>query len=717
MHWPVRLAQMARAACWGAFLATVALGQEPPDTNYDESKVPPYALPDPLVCFDGRPVRDITQWREVRRPEILQAFATHVYGRTPNIRVRPRYTVTETDPRGLGGLATRRQITIGLFEEPNAPWIDLLLYLPNAAPRPSPAFLGLSYGNQGVHSDPGIRPSRDTTPQRGEHAHRWPIEMILRRGYAVATFAGADLEQDRHGSGSRMRPEGWRTGVRGYWLERSGDKELEDDAWGSLGAWAWGLSRALDYLETDPAVDAKRVAVFGHSRTGKTALWAAAQDERFAIAISNNSGQGGASLARRRYGETVAASWALSGIWYCRNYRQFGDHESALPVDQHLLLASIAPRPAYVASAVEDRWADPRGEFLAARHAEPVYRLFGLAGVGVDDLPPVDRPVGASVGYHLRAGDHDITPFDWLQYLDFADRHFDRAPKAEARARAKLEVSPRPGSDTAGLNVHSPWLPSDTLDFRTCEGVLAGDRDFGLFQIKLALTSDGPQPGWSAREGGLAYAWTYPPGITVQFHGQTEEDSLTVEYAVHNQTTNALDRVQIHACITTTEAPSFFPAATLTPAAQAGGPVSTNYRGLYERLFLWRSNEPFSFASAPLASRELHLAFLRSGEAPIHWAWWVNAPETFDLPLIAARSRDGRCLIGLAFERAIWASSKVGDDRACFHLFPSFGRIEPGGSATIRGRLYLVRGSLPELQARATRDLAAGFRPARLVQP
>jgi hypothetical protein len=400
--------------------------QEPPDTNYDESKVPKYELPDPLVCFDGRPVPNPKMWRETRRPEILRVFATNVYGLTPPVATRLKFETTGIEPQALGGLATRKEVTLHLFEDTNAPWIDLLLFIPNAAPKPAPAFLGLSYGNQGVHADPAIKPSRATKTKRGENASRWPLEMILKRGYAVATFAGADIEQDRHGSGSLQAPDGWKQGVRGYLLKKSGRTELADDEWGSIGVWAWGLSRALDYLETDRAIDAKKVAVFGHSRTGKTALWAAAQDERFAIAISNNSGQGGASLGRRRYGETVAASYSLSGIWYCRNYRQFGNNESALPVDQHMLIALMAPRPVYIASAELDRWADPRGEFLAGLHAEPVYRLFGLPGLGVPEIPAVNTPVGQTIGYHLRTGDHDITAYDWQQYLNFADRHWNR---------------------------------------------------------------------------------------------------------------------------------------------------------------------------------------------------------------------------------------------------------------------------------------------------
>ncbi|MFA6563243.1 MAG: acetylxylan esterase [Verrucomicrobiia bacterium] len=393
---------------------------DPADTNYDESTVPAYTLPDPLVCFDGQRVTDAKLWREKRRSEILKAFVENVYGRAPQLKTKMRCEVMDTDTKALDGLATRKQVTIRLFREADAPRIDLLLFIPNAAPRPVPAFLSLNYGNQGVHTDPGIKLSRDTKTKRGEQASRWPLEMILKRGYAVATFAGADIEQDKHGSGTFQRPDAWRQGVRGYALKKAARVDRADDDCGTIGAWAWGLSRALDYLETEGAVDAKKVAVVGHSRTGKTALWAAAQDERFAIAISNNSGAGGAALARRIFGEAVNHS---PEIWFCKNYRRFANNEAALPVDQHMLIALIAPRPVYIASATEDRWADPRGEFLSGLHAEPVYRLFGLPGLGVKEMPPAETPVGGTIGYHLRTGKHDITPYDWQQYLNFADRH------------------------------------------------------------------------------------------------------------------------------------------------------------------------------------------------------------------------------------------------------------------------------------------------------
>lgn len=425
-------ALVARAA--GAAEMPRATDGRPP-SNFDEARVPKYVLPDPLVTAAGRPVADAEAWRKVRRPEILRLFEEHVYGRTPAIDVQPRFEVTRTEPRAVGGLATRKEITIRLFDDPAAPTIALLVYVPNNAAKPVPAFLGLNYyGNQCVDPDPSItaserwmRPAsaeagivnnRATEKTRGCHASRWPLKLALERGYAVATYYYGDIEPDHR--------EGWKTGLRGYLLTKAGRSDRAADEWGALAAWAWGLSRCLDYLETDPAIDAKRVAVFGHSRHGKTALWAGARDERFAVVISNDSGAAGAALARRALGEHVAVSVYVNPFWFCQNYARYANNEAAMPVDQHMLLALAAPRPVYVASATEDLWADPRGEFLACVGAEPVYRLFNLPGLGATEMPAPDRQIGGAIGYHVRTGKHDITAYDWEQYMNFADRHFGR---------------------------------------------------------------------------------------------------------------------------------------------------------------------------------------------------------------------------------------------------------------------------------------------------
>lgn len=428
---------------------------QPPGTNYDEAEVPRYTLPDPLLDQEGRPVRDAEAWRAARRGEVLELFRAHVYGRQPERPAAMRFEVLSAEP-ALDGRAIRKQVAIRLTGQAEGPTLELLVYLPAAARGPVPCFLGLNFaGNHAIHADPGIRLStrwmrdapdkgvrehRATEAARGTTASRWPVELILSRGYAVATMYYGDIEPDH--------PEGWRDGVRSVFRPVAtggaapgappatesaagaafvgGPADAPGDAWGAIAAWAWGLSRGLDYLETDPAIDGRQVAVLGHSRLGKTALWAGAEDQRFAIVISNNSGEGGAALARRRFGERTAHLNERFPHWFCRNFHAYSDREDALPVDQHELLALAAPRPLYVASATEDRWADPRGEFLALRAAEPVYALFGLKGTGVDEWPAPDRAVGDVLGYHLRTGAHDVTEIDWRHYLDFADRHFGR---------------------------------------------------------------------------------------------------------------------------------------------------------------------------------------------------------------------------------------------------------------------------------------------------
>jgi len=404
--------------------------------NQDESKVPAYTLPDPLQRTDGKRVTDPQQWLHQQRAVLLKLFADNVYGRIPGKPGNMTFKTTSVDSFALGGSAIRKQVTVLFSSIPSAPSMDLLIYFPKYAKEPVPVVIGLNfYGNQTIRADSGIRLSaqwvmkddqkgivnnRATEASRGKDAGKWAVEEIINRGYGLATAYYGDLEPDN--------PEGWKTGIR---TTLKSELSINENEWGAIGAWAWGLSRIMDYLETDAAANAKKVVITGHSRLGKACLWAAANDERFAIVVSNNSGEGGAALSKRWFGETIERINTSFPHWFAPAFKQYNKYPERLPVDQHILLALMAPRPLYVASAADDWWADPKGEFLSATNAEPVYALFGKKGLGVTVMPPLDHPVGETIRYHIRTGEHDLTLYDWQQYLDFADKQFGRSIKSQ----------------------------------------------------------------------------------------------------------------------------------------------------------------------------------------------------------------------------------------------------------------------------------------------
>lgn len=390
--------------------------------NYDEAKVPAYKLPDPLVFNNGTAVADRKDWTG-RRAEIYKAFETEVYGISPEWKGKIITAEMASDPNALAGTAIMKEIRLTLKNGSREHSMSLLLYLPKNVKK-APVFLGYNFnGNHTVTDDPKIAlaeiwarnntgkgPVKAKESERGKSYSNWQVNEMISKGYGLATIYYCDVDPDFD--------DGFKNGVHALF-----DTKPDNTSWGSIAAWAWGLSRALDYLETVAAVDSKKVIVFGHSRLGKAALWAGATDKRFAMVISNNSGCGGAALSKRIFGETVGSINRAFPHWFCDNFNKYNEKEELLPVDQHELLALIAPRPLSVASAVEDQWADPKGEFLSCVAASPVYVLLGEKGFPATEMPQVNSPVAGSIGYHIRTGGHDVTLYDWQQYIDYADHN------------------------------------------------------------------------------------------------------------------------------------------------------------------------------------------------------------------------------------------------------------------------------------------------------
>ncbi len=405
------------------FVCSISFAQF--DTNYDESKVPEFSVPNPLTSFAGEKITSAEDWIEKRRPELFEFFENTVYGKVPGDLDSTSIKLLEENENALNGKARRKQVEVTLIKKEKSISFTILIYTPKNS-LATPIFLGYNFfGNHSVTTDTNVIISdawamnnegvnvsehRLTEASRGQRESRWAIEKILDGGFGLATIYYGEIDPDKNDL---------MDGLHQIFYEK-GQERPENNEWGSLAAWAFGYSKALDYLEQDKHVDANKVIVFGHSRLGKAALWAGAKDQRFAGVISNNSGCGGAALSKRRFGETINVINTSFPHWFCRNFKRYNNNEKALPVDQHQLLALIAPRPLYVASAKEDEWADPKGEFLSTFHASKVYALFGQEGIANEEMPEIQLPIHNTIAYHIREGKHNVTAYDWEQYIKWA---------------------------------------------------------------------------------------------------------------------------------------------------------------------------------------------------------------------------------------------------------------------------------------------------------
>lgn len=394
--------------------------QLPWSVNYDETAIPPYEIPDPLTCFDGEKVKTAEDWLNKRRPELMAAYRKYFYGEELPLPDKAEYKLLE-EKVILDGLGIRRQIELKFSMENGKEYkVIMLVYLP-VSKKDVPVFVGLNFiGNHVVEADPDIIPTgrigEDLAAERGSASRRYPFELILGRGYALAVVTHHDIFFDQQDTG-------WENSVCTKLFD------LDPEKYSSIGAWSWGISRMLDCL-TDfvPEIDPEKAIVFGHSRLGKTSLWTMARDERFKMACVNDSGCGGAALNRRLYGETLFSmvNYHNIGFWFVPLMKDLCLTPEQIPVEQHELIALAAPRYIAVHSATEDQWADPTSEYLATYHAGPVFKLFGMSGPDSEIPPQPETAVGNELSYYCRIGKHDLLASDYEHYLDRADQLFNK---------------------------------------------------------------------------------------------------------------------------------------------------------------------------------------------------------------------------------------------------------------------------------------------------
>jgi len=389
-------------------------------------------FPDALVMLDGTKITTKEQWEKKRRPELKALFQHYMYGVQPKAPDKVEARVLHEDDKAFGGKATLKEIALTIGPA-DAPPIYLLLVVPNERKGPAPAFVGITFcGNHALVEDPkihmptswmypghpGVKDNRATEAGRGKEKDVWALEQSIDRGYAVATFYNGDIDPDQKDK---------REGIRPFLQETKSDHYYRRST-GTIMAWAWGISRVVDYLVTNKDLDAKRIAVVGHSRLGKTALLAAAFDERIALAIPHQAGCGGTAPSRQNNPKVESVKRINTSFphWFCDNFKKFNDDPSKLPFDQNCLAALVAPRPLLFSNAVEDQWANPQGQFDVLKAAEPVYKLLGAGSLEAKEMPEPGRLIDSRLGYYIRPGIHSMTTGDWKVFLDFADKQMGK---------------------------------------------------------------------------------------------------------------------------------------------------------------------------------------------------------------------------------------------------------------------------------------------------
>lgn len=421
----------SRRTIWLTLLTLLMLAGRGTAELPEVSKLPANPnLPDPLVMLNGDRITTAEKWEQKRRPELKTLFQHYMYGYFPAAPKKIEAKVEREDLKCLGGKATLKEVTIS-FGLPDWPRIRLLLVVPNGRSKPAPVFVGINFcGNHAVLKDPAIalptgwvysfcsgsKDNRATDAGRGTQLDTWTIERTIERGYAVALFYNGDIAPDKPGFTEGIHRHLWEKGQTA-----PGPRD-----WATIASWAWGVQRVVDYLHTNPDIDTGRIAVVGHSRLGKTALLAAAFDERIKLAIPHQAGCGGTAPSRGKIGESVKQINDRFPHWFNAEFKKFNDQPERIPFDQHCLAALVAPRPLLFSNAVEDTWANPEGQFQVLQAADPVYRLLKAGGLEAKKMPEVGQLIDSKLGYFIRPGKHSMTPDDWKVFLDYADRHFGK---------------------------------------------------------------------------------------------------------------------------------------------------------------------------------------------------------------------------------------------------------------------------------------------------